>query len=96
MHLRRGVGGHRASAFAGRPGGRSGSRGRGRPGLEVYLDGSVAGQNGPVLIPGDPERRTHAERMANGVPVDDETWRELTAAARAINVLVEPPGPKSA
>jgi uncharacterized oxidoreductase len=50
----------------------------------------------PVLIPGDPERRTHAERMANGVPVDDETWRELTAAARAINVLVEPPGPKSA
>jgi len=28
-------------------------------------------------------------------PVDDETWRELTVAARAINVLVEPPGPKS-
>jgi len=43
----------------------------------------------------------HLERLnerltANGVPVDDETWRELTAAARAINVLVEPPGPKSA
>ena len=27
----------------------------------------------PVLIPGDPERRTRAERLANGVPVDDET-----------------------
>jgi len=49
----------------------------------------------PVLIPGDPERLTRAERIANGVPVDDETWRELTVAARAINVLVEPPGPKS-
>jgi LDH2 family malate/lactate/ureidoglycolate dehydrogenase len=43
----------------------------------------------PVLIPGDPERRTRAERMANGVPIDDETWRELTVAARGINVLVE-------
>jgi uncharacterized oxidoreductase len=46
----------------------------------------------PVLIPGDPERRTRADRIANGVPVDDETWRELVTAARGINVLVEPPG----
>jgi hydroxycarboxylate dehydrogenase B len=45
----------------------------------------------PVLIPGDPERLTRAERIKNGVPVDDETWRELTVAARAINVLVEAP-----
>jgi uncharacterized oxidoreductase len=45
----------------------------------------------PVLIPGDPERLTRAERLANGVPIDDETWRELTTAARAINVLIEPP-----
>jgi hydroxycarboxylate dehydrogenase B len=49
----------------------------------------------PVLIPGDPERRTRAERIAHGVPVDDETWRELTAAARAINVLIETPRPHS-
>jgi hydroxycarboxylate dehydrogenase B len=49
-----------------------------------------------VLIPGDPERRMRTERLANGVPIDDETWRELTVAARGINVLVEPPGPKSA
>jgi uncharacterized oxidoreductase len=45
----------------------------------------------PVLIPGDPERRTRAARIANGVPIDDETWRELTVAARGINVLVEAP-----
>jgi hydroxycarboxylate dehydrogenase B len=45
----------------------------------------------PVLIPGDPERLTRAERIANGVPIDDETWRELTTAARGINVLIEPP-----
>jgi hypothetical protein len=46
----------------------------------------------PVLIPGDPERLTRAERLKNGVPIDDETWRELTTAARGINVLIEPPG----
>jgi hydroxycarboxylate dehydrogenase B len=49
----------------------------------------------PVLIPGDPERRTRADRVTNGVPVDDETWRELVAAARGINVLVEAPLSKS-
>src|SRR6516164_3869713 len=48
----------------------------------------------PVLIPGDPERISRAERIKNGVPVDDETWRELTVAARGVNVLVEPPHSK--
>ena len=45
----------------------------------------------PVLIPGDPERQTRARRLADGVPIDDETWRELAAAARTINVLIEAP-----
>jgi len=45
----------------------------------------------PVLIPGDPERISRTERIKNGVPVDDETWRELTVAARGVNVLVEAP-----
>ena len=49
----------------------------------------------PVLIPGDAERRTRAERVANGVPIDDVNWREITVAARGINVLVETPRPKS-
>ncbi|MGA7866902.1 MAG: hypothetical protein WCA23_23420 [Stellaceae bacterium] len=49
----------------------------------------------PVLIPGDPERRTRADRPARGVPIDDETWRELIAAARGINVLVEAPQAKT-
>jgi hydroxycarboxylate dehydrogenase B len=45
----------------------------------------------PDDIPGDPERLTRAERIKNGVPVDEETWRELTVAARGVNVLVEAP-----
>ncbi len=48
-----------------------------------------------MLIPGDPERQTRAEREKNGVPVDDETWRELIVAARGVNVLVEEPAVKA-
>jgi hypothetical protein len=29
-------------------------------------------------------------RLAEGVPLDDETWREVAVAARGVNVLVEP------
>jgi hypothetical protein len=29
--------------------------------------------------------------MTEGVPIDDETWREITEAARGVNVLVEAP-----
>jgi uncharacterized oxidoreductase len=43
----------------------------------------------PVLIPGDPERLMRAKRIAEGVPIDDETWREFAVAARGVNVLVE-------
>ncbi len=45
--------------------------------------------NEPVLIPGDPERATRSARLRDGVPIDDETWREIAAAARAVNVMVE-------
>jgi uncharacterized oxidoreductase len=43
----------------------------------------------PVLIPGDPERANRARRLKEGVPIDEETWREIAAAARTVNVLVE-------
>ena len=40
----------------------------------------------PVLAPGDIERRTRAERLADGVPIDDKTWRDLESAARTVGV----------
>jgi uncharacterized oxidoreductase len=64
--------------------------------MTAYITASPpARPDEPVLIPGDPERRTRAERIANGIPIDDETWRELVAAARGINVLVETPRPST-
>ena len=57
-----------------------------------YVTGSPpVTPDAPVLIPGDPERQSRAERIVEGVPIDDETWREIIEAARGVNVLVEAP-----
>ena len=42
----------------------------------------------PVLIPGDPERASLAVRSRDGIPVDDETWRELEAAAASVGLEI--------
>ena len=39
-----------------------------------------------ILIPGEPEERTLAERRANGVPLDDETWRQIRECATEVGV----------
>jgi len=39
-----------------------------------------------ILIPGEPEARTERERRAAGIPIDDETWRQLTACAAEVGV----------
>ena len=35
-----------------------------------------------VMVPGDPERKSMAERGATGIPIDDQTWREILSAAQ--------------
>ena len=39
-----------------------------------------------ILIPGEPEARTERERRAGGVPLDDETWRQLQECAAEARV----------
>ena len=39
-------------------------------------------QGEPVLAPGDVERRTRAERLRDGVPIDDKTLADLLDAAK--------------
>jgi len=34
-----------------------------------------------VLIPGEPEQRSRAKRLAQGIPVAEESWRRLVATA---------------
>jgi uncharacterized oxidoreductase len=39
-----------------------------------------------VLLPGEPEERMLRERRAHGVPLDDETWRQIRECAREVGV----------
>lgn len=45
----------------------------------------AAGSPG-VLIPGEPEQRTERDRRAQGVPVEDETWRQIRECAKEVGV----------
>jgi uncharacterized oxidoreductase len=39
-----------------------------------------------VMVPGDPERKSKDERLANGVPIDEMTFEELLAAGEAVGL----------
>ena len=39
-----------------------------------------------VQIPGDPERKTRAERSKNGIPLPDDTWVAIVNTAREVGV----------
>ena len=43
----------------------------------------------PVLTPGDKERAVRLERGENGIPLDDETWSQIRAAAAAHGIDAE-------
>jgi uncharacterized oxidoreductase len=39
-----------------------------------------------VMVAGDPERRARADRTANGITIDDVTWKEILEAAATVGV----------
>ena len=39
-----------------------------------------------VLVAGDPEWRTEADRLANGVPIEDGNWETLCKTADRVGV----------
>lgn len=45
---------------------------------------TVPGQ--PVLLPGEPEAATRAERLARGVPLQPDTWASIRATAASLGV----------
>lgn len=42
-----------------------------------------------VLVAGEPERASRAKRLAEGLPVDQNTWREILTAAEKLGVQPE-------
>jgi uncharacterized oxidoreductase len=57
--------------------------------LEGFVQWAQSAENGQassVLLPGDPERATRSIRLAEGIPVDKMTWRQITQAAESVGV----------
>ena len=59
----------------------------------AYLDWLRASPPAPgfdrVRIAGEPERETRARREREGIPVDEETWKEIGAAAAKLKLAPE-------
>jgi uncharacterized oxidoreductase len=45
--------------------------------------------DGEILIPGEPEERTKAKRMREGIELDEMTWGQIVETARSVNVPIE-------
>ena len=46
--------------------------------------------DGQILMPGEPEARTRAQRTRDGIELDDNTWAQLIAVASSLDVALEP------
>jgi uncharacterized oxidoreductase len=54
--------------------------------IDYFKDTKPAAGTDRVLIPGDKEAMTRADRTANGVPLPDETWSAIVQTAREVGV----------
>jgi uncharacterized oxidoreductase len=53
-----------------------------------YLKSSRPTQpGGEILIPGEPEARSRAQRSKDGIPLPESTWAALVAIAREVGVV---------
>jgi len=62
--------------------------------IDVLRNAKRADANQPVLVAGDPEMATRAERLAQGVPIPDDLMVQLEAVAKSAGVpfLLAPGG----
>ncbi len=54
--------------------------------VAYFKSAKPAAPRGEVLAPGDPENRTRKQRLAEGIPLPDDTWAAIVAAAREVGV----------
>ena len=58
--------------------------------IDQYTDWVKASPPRPgveeVMVPGDPERKARRDRLANGVPVDNQTWSDILQAAETVGI----------
>jgi uncharacterized oxidoreductase len=52
-----------------------------------FVKGSrPAAAGGEILVPGEAESRTRARRLAEGVPLPDDTWAAIVETARSVGL----------
>lgn len=51
--------------------------------VEYFLASPAQNADEPVLKPGDPERISEADRRANGIEIDETTWKEIVEMGEA-------------
>jgi uncharacterized oxidoreductase len=44
--------------------------------------------DGEILVPGEPEARSRARRLREGIELDDTTWGQLVATGESLGVAV--------
>jgi uncharacterized oxidoreductase len=54
--------------------------------VDYFKASRPAAGHDEVLVPGEPEARMRAERMATGVPLPDDTWAAIAATARDVGM----------
>lgn len=57
--------------------------------IEYLKSSKPVKAGGEILIPGEPEARSRAERLRDGIYIADDTWNAIVATARSVGV--EPP-----
>ena len=48
-----------------------------------------ADPNAPVMVAGEPEARSRAQRLANGIPIDETSWHDIRAAAAKVGAPID-------
>lgn len=54
--------------------------------VEFVKSARPADPDAPVLVPGEPELNAEADRRANGVPLSDDAWASILAAAQRVGL----------
>jgi uncharacterized oxidoreductase len=62
--------------------------------IEFVKSSRTVTENGEILMPGEMESRTKAQRLAEGIEIDDVTWEQIYATSQKLNVKHKFPKPQ--
>jgi uncharacterized oxidoreductase len=57
--------------------------------IDFVKSSEKASPTSEILVPGDVERRNRAERLARGIELDENTWRQIATCAESLGVPTE-------